>query len=194
MQGPSVQRPGRPSKIFEPRIRWGGDKETLDRFPESWELDKRCEVRGDTNIGTPISLLHEAVVASSEQICILDPHFDKVGVHALVDALLVAPRAEELTIRIIGKDMKMSLREREELITAELSGVSRPRVEWRVVPDSRRYPFAHDRFCIVDDELIHFGGTVGGATPQLTAATGGWSAEAHDAYRFFDDLWNRLER
>ncbi|MBP3819166.1 MAG: hypothetical protein J6H31_12790 [Butyrivibrio sp.] len=32
----------------------------------------------------------------------------------------------------------------------------------------------HDRFAVLDDEIWHFGGTVGGINPQLTAYSRGW--------------------
>lgn len=52
-----------------------------------------------------------------------------------------------------------------------------------------RFPYVHDRFAIIDDELWHFGATVGGLHPLVSAATRGWSADTHDAARFFHDAW-----
>jgi hypothetical protein len=48
----------------------------------------------------------------------------------------------------------------------------------------------HDRFSIIDNELWHFGATVGGLHHLVNAATRGWNAEAHDAVRFFNDAWD----
>jgi hypothetical protein len=53
-----------------------------------------------------------------------------------------------------------------------------------------KFPYVHDRFAIIDDELWHFGATVGGLHSLVNAATRGWDAEAHDAVRFFSDAWN----
>jgi hypothetical protein len=55
---------------------------------------------------------------------------------------------------------------------------------------NREFPYVHDRFAIIDNELWHFGATVGGLHSLVNAATRGWDAEAHDAVRFFNDAWN----
>ncbi len=52
------------------------------------------------------------------------------------------------------------------------------------------FPYVHDRFAIIDNELWHFGATVGGLHNLVNAATCGWDAEEHDATRFFNDAWN----
>jgi hypothetical protein len=53
----------------------------------------------------------------------------------------------------------------------------------------RDFGYVHDRFAIVDDELWHFGATVGGLHEELNAATRGWDSEQHEALRFFNDAW-----
>ncbi|MBU9454720.1 hypothetical protein [Burkholderia multivorans] len=53
-----------------------------------------------------------------------------------------------------------------------------------------KFPYVHDRFAIVDNELWHFGATVGGLHHLVNAATRGWDAMAHQALRFFNDAWN----
>jgi len=52
------------------------------------------------------------------------------------------------------------------------------------------FPYVHDRFAIIDNELWHFGATVGGLHNLVNAATRGWDAEAHDAVRFFYQAWD----
>ena len=47
-----------------------------------------------------------------------------------------------------------------------------------------------DRFAIVDDGLWHFGSTVGGGHPGLTAASGPWSASDTRAVEFFEECWS----
>jgi hypothetical protein len=54
----------------------------------------------------------------------------------------------------------------------------------------KKFPYVHDRFAIIDNELWHFGATVGGLHSLVNAATRGWDAEAHDAIRFFNDAWD----
>ena len=53
-----------------------------------------------------------------------------------------------------------------------------------------RFPYVHDRFAIIDNELWHFGATVGGLHSLVNAATRGWDADAADAMRFFDEAWD----
>ena len=55
---------------------------------------------------------------------------------------------------------------------------------------SRDFPYVHDRFAIIDNELWHFGATVGGLHSLVNAATRGWDADAHEAVRFFNDAWD----
>lgn len=47
----------------------------------------------------------------------------------------------------------------------------------------------HDRFAIIDNELWHFGATVGGLHPSLNAASRGWPADKHGAIAFFESAW-----
>lgn len=48
----------------------------------------------------------------------------------------------------------------------------------------------HDRFAIIDNELWHFGATVGGFHRNVNAVSRGWNAETHNAVQFFDTVWN----
>lgn len=52
----------------------------------------------------------------------------------------------------------------------------------------------HDRFAIVDDELWHFGATVGGFHASVNAASRGWSATHSGAVGFFELIWNSCKR
>jgi len=54
---------------------------------------------------------------------------------------------------------------------------------------NKNFPYVHDRFAIIDNELWHFGATVGGLHSQVNAASRGWDATSHDAIRFFDVAW-----
>jgi hypothetical protein len=53
----------------------------------------------------------------------------------------------------------------------------------------REFPYVHDRFAIVDDDLWHFGATVGGLHHQVNAVSHGWNIEDHDAVNFFNLAW-----
>jgi len=51
------------------------------------------------------------------------------------------------------------------------------------------FPYVHDRFAIIDDELWHFGATVGGLHEHVNAVTRGWAADDHNAPDFFETAW-----
>ena len=53
--------------------------------------------------------------------------------------------------------------------------------------------YLHDRFAIIDDELWHFGATVGGFHSSVNAVSRGWRASEHGAIDFFELLWNEGE-
>lgn len=52
------------------------------------------------------------------------------------------------------------------------------------------FPHIHDRFAVVDDELWHFGATVGGLHDLVNAASRGWRIQDHGALEFFELAWN----
>lgn len=60
--------------------------------------------------------------------------------------------------------------------------------------DPSSYPYVHDRFAVVDDELWHFGATVGGLHHGVNAATRGWNAVAVGAVNFFGEVWSQRAR
>lgn len=76
----------------------------------------------------------------------------------------------------------------EEILTAERAKVENPlNVELSFA--LKDFDYIHDRFAIVDDELWHFGATVGGFHRHVNAASRGWSADTHKAVQFFDTAW-----
>ncbi|MGC9206488.1 hypothetical protein [Acidithiobacillus sp.] len=54
----------------------------------------------------------------------------------------------------------------------------------------QNFNYVHDRFAIIDDELWHFGATVGGFYSLVSAATRGWRASDHGAEQFFKLAWD----
>lgn len=59
---------------------------------------------------------------------------------------------------------------------------------------TRKFNYIHDRFAIIDNELWHFGGTVGGFNSKLSAASRGWDATKLNAISFFDEVWQECVR
>lgn len=56
-----------------------------------------------------------------------------------------------------------------------------------------KFDYIHDRFAIVDDELWHFGATVGGFHASVNAASRGWSAVDSGAIAFFELAWDKCK-
>ncbi len=55
------------------------------------------------------------------------------------------------------------------------------------------FDLIHDRFAIVDDELWHFGATVGGFHTSVNAASRGWDAVDSGAIKFFELAWDKCK-
>ncbi len=58
-------------------------------------------------------------------------------------------------------------------------------IEFKTLPDR----LVHDRFAIIDDELWHFGGTVGGFEKQFSVASRGWRSSEYGADTLFHNIW-----
>lgn len=57
----------------------------------------------------------------------------------------------------------------------------------------QEFDLIHDRFAIVDDELWHFGATVGGFHTSINAASRGWNAAEVGAISFFEMVWEKCK-
>lgn len=73
------------------------------------------------------------------------------------------------------------------------SGAKLPTVEWKTTLERAGTAIldVHDRFAVVDDQLWHFGATVGGAHRSVNAFSFGWDAAAARAKEFFEEVWGR---
>ncbi|MDX7952433.1 hypothetical protein P7D22_14780 [Lichenihabitans sp. Uapishka_5] len=138
----------------------------------------------------------EAMASAQARILIMDPKFNTSNVDVLESAVALtdAPEIRVLTERHGGVE-----RDLIASVVSDLTGLAnrrspRPvaeiRVQWLPVLDKDEFPYIHDRFAIVDEELWHFGATVGGAHPGLNAASRGWNAHDTRAIAFFDELWD----
>ena len=135
-----------------------------------------------------------AIKSAAYRILVLDPHFDQAGMK-VIGAALSYSRA--LDVRLLTGNRHIDDQDRERwrrafvqhrnLNRSEPGGVD---IRWRTSLDKHRFPFLHDRFAIVDGSLWHFGSTVGGGHPGLTAASGPWSASDTRAGGFFEECWN----
>lgn len=79
----------------------------------------------------------------------------------------------------------------EDMNRARGSAPSLISVEVGYVLCRGRFDFLHDRFAIIDDELWHFGATVGGLHSKVSAVSHGWHAEQRRASSFFEEAWRQ---
>ncbi len=131
-------------------------------------------------------------VVNSQRLLILDSHFDKAAMRVLRDELEKG-RGSFSDLRVVCAE-----RDARSIFDDVKKQLSRTK---RIMPggtiEMRRWrkgdrPYIHDRFSVTDDELWHFGGTVGGLHQDLTAVSRGWDANAKRFLKFFDELWEEL--
>lgn len=131
---------------------------------------------------------------SAVRLWILDPHFDQPwGIEPLTDILRLSGITD---LRINGgkgipsgerEKISRQLRELLETRTSKRIVVA----EWRDTINVPKFTPLHDRFAIVDNELWHFGCTVGGANRSISALSRGWHVASTRAVEFFEELWAR---
>ena len=190
----------RPSaSLGVPRILWPSlecgrriENRDLRRFPDMNQVVLR-HTRGNTVRDLALTAFEGAVAQSQDHVLVLDPHFDEFGVNALSLAL-ASSQARDIRMLTGGGDM--TERDRKglkdtltEYRNMDRSGSNLAEVRWSSKLDKHRFPFLHDRFAIVDGALWHFGSTVGGGHPGLTAASGPWSEAETRAKPFFEECW-----
>ena len=151
----------------------------------------------------PLGAFVNAACMAQERIFVLDSYLFRAGDERELESR-IARILQWLPLESNVKDVK--------LLTAGLNAVQRKTVEdavqGRVEQINRRnqqrpyqlvadiswnletnFDFVHDRFAIIDNELWHFGATIGGLHAKVSAATRGWKADEHDAVRFFNEAW-----
>jgi hypothetical protein len=131
--------------------------------------------------GSPAEALPEfakAIRNAQLRIWIVDPYFDYwCGYASIADACL-ASRARDIWI-LSGEHDQLTRDIRDD----------RCDVPRRIAFRALRNDFVHDRFALVDDDLWHFGSTVGGGYHRVSAASRGWTGRALEFQVLFQNLW-----
>lgn len=178
------------------RLHFLGPDGSLEEFPRRYELQRLREPN-------PRAYLHVfagAVSRATERLWVLDLHYHPHGHAGIVHALRAAQVKDVriLSERVPPAQDKTALLEEllaaREMAWAEGRPDRRPveaqgRLEWRDRLDKEHYPYPHDRFVVVDEQLWHFGFAAGGSGRCLSAASGPWSAAAQGAFDFFEEVW-----
>jgi hypothetical protein len=138
---------------------------------------------------------------ATRRLWVLDLHFLSYGFHGTE---LVLSNAQIDDVRILSEKVEERPSHEKKLRQAMSqawnlgapSNLLRPapaRLEWRDwLSRHAVYPFAHDRFVILDDTLWHFGFAACGSSNHLSAASGPWPASDTGAVSFYEKLWEDL--
>ena len=164
------------------------------RFPSAADIyGRRDEIEAGRELG--LRAFEKAVEGAEVHVLLLDHHFDKKGADILGGALMLSQVGD---VRLLTGRGSLADADRRELASALTQSCNEERhdnrevtVRWRATLSTDSFPFLHDRFAIVDADLWHFGATVGGGHPGLTAVSGPWSATATRAIDFFEECWRR---
>ena len=190
---PSIDlpKPTTAPQLLWPSIEFGSGIRNKDRFsfPERSEIHHRRDRARRNDLILRLVAFEKAVKTALKHILVLDPHFDEIGANALCLGLI---GSQAVDIRLLTRYEQGKERLRRELTDAINSNRDtglQVEVQWEDTLDRRSFPFLHDRFAIVDGSLWHFGSTVGGGHPSLTAASGPWPASQTRSKEFFEECW-----
>jgi hypothetical protein len=194
---PKVERPF-PAK----EILWGSQEGGQARFPTFFAAYERKH----SNDPVPLQKFGKAVSDAQERVWIVDEYLLRP------DNGKPARRIEQiltwLPLQLAASDIRLLTKHHQEVDEDDLkkfqqraqainNHAARREKECRIevrMHLTRNCDFVHDRFAIIDDELWHFGGTVGGFHSKVSAASRGWRAADHGAISFFEEIWNAGER
>jgi hypothetical protein len=196
---PVARSPEEP-RIFWPSARYYGDNNGPDSsvFPSLAAIKARC----GTCPPEPLETFLEAAWSAKNCILVLDDYLFKPLegqslqgryeqiLNWLPDGLV----ANEIRFLTNAHPDQDAIRKLFNERAAEINQRA-PRRRGTTIIDIRftlgsAFPYVHDRFAIIDNELWHFGATVGGLHSLVNATSRGWNAYTREAVRFFNDAWN----
>lgn len=194
----------------------------LFEFPKVWDIKSRqsCYINNHGEINY-LNAFWDALQFAVKRIFILDAYFLKpeappgtneeslitnrisVIINKLEEVALNYP--DGLEIKILTDTPYSADKKKEEEMLANFDEVKKlaqelcqqgsAGVELSVCLElTKKFNYIHDRFAIIDDELWHFGGTVGGFNSKLSVASRGWDATKLNAIEFFNEVWQECVR
>lgn len=191
---PALQvRNPKPSTTFhgEPELLWASIPEDYSTRESDTELAPKYPLikkRSKHYDSGPLGLkTFWEKIASSRRLWILDTHFGSENLLFLRDQMELAPALSdfhlitaEKNVRKTFKSIKKILEEKHRLVADATFGVTEI--------DRHDFPYLHDRFAVTDDELWHFGGTVGCLQAAMTAVSRGWDARERHFISLFEEI------
>lgn len=212
--GPSIKIAPRPQRpLPEKEILWGSQDGGCNRFPEKREAITERKFSGDP---APLIAFGRAVSQALDRVWIVDEYLlmpdRKKGDSDRHVREKILSRIEKLLewmhLEIAANDIRLLTKHHAEICGEDLARFEERANEINNYSARRplscnikvrthlttKFDFIHDRFAIIDDELWHFGGTVGGFHASVSAASRGWSASTHGAIDFFEMAWSAGEQ
>ena len=177
-----------------------GSKSDSSSFPSLSAVKARCTAR----YPQALSAFIDAVNGAQHRILVLDDFlFKPLNGRSLQDRcdqirnwLHIGLVANDIRFLTNAHGNKMERDDIQKQFNEHVENINRnaPRRSGTATIEIRfslnaSFPYVHDRFAIVDNELWHFGATVGGLHNLVNAATRGWNADEHGAVRFFELAW-----
>lgn len=186
-------------------------------FPKVWDVKSRqnCYINNSGEINY-LNAFWDALQSAVKQVLILDSYFlnpetpSGINKENLISKRILTIKAkledlalnhpDGLEVKILTDSPYSADKKKEEEMLAnfdevkelaqELCQQGSAGVELSVCLDlTKKFDYIHDRFAIIDDELWHFGGTVGGFNSKLSVASRGWDATKLNAIEFFNEVW-----
>lgn len=192
---PKVERPFPDKQIF-----WGSQNGRETVFPTIDDAKFRI------GSGEPIPLkeFNKAVLNAQERIWIVDEYLLMPDNQNVEPSRRIEQILEWLPVWLIASDVRFLTKRHQEVGDSDLERFQQrakeindhraKRIKDCCIEVRKHFKknsnLIHDRFAIIDDELWHFGGTVGGFHSKVSAASRGWSAKDYGAISFFEDIWN----
>jgi hypothetical protein len=200
--GPAL--PPKPPRIALPKdILWGCQSGGSPHFPRDLATIHQRRYAPDPE---PMHAFRDAVMNAAERVWVVDEYFlvpnNGAEPDARVDSVLAwfPDSLAASDIRILTKehkqitdDMLNRFEQRAQAINARNPNRPAKCLIQICTQLTHKFNFIHDRFAVIDDELWHFGASVGGFHSSVTAASRGWDAVDLGAVAFFEMAWDKCK-
>lgn len=196
----TAPRPVPPKEILWPTGYEQNGAADSQQFPELKAIKARCTaIRAE-----PLSAFVQASRVAQDRILVLDDYLFKPrkdrSLQQRIDFILdwfpidlAATDVRILTNEICDRRDVQYIEEQFSSLENKINSMQKRdkklTIKVRFTLNSN-FKYVHDRFAVVDNDLWHFGATVGGLHHLVNAATHGWNAAEHHAVQFFNLAWS----
>jgi hypothetical protein len=152
-------------------------------FPNHFDATCRCNFSADNNEQMLLgSNTFFSKLKDIRKIVILDSYFDLIALRKLETIFSFLDRSiKRESFEIVGYPSNLTCDKETALIINKLRAYF-VTVELWCFKSAAGPRFVHDRFALLDSELFHFGGNVGGTQKGVTAFSYGWPESGFNAF------------